>query len=384
MRVASFDCETTTFSTGNVFDSRNKLCLVGVYDGETSNVYDIEYTDSPYGSQLKALKEQLDSYDVLVGFNFKFDANWIRKYGFDYSNLKIWDCQLVHFILTNQQARMPSLNEVAEYYGLGTKIDKIAEYWDKGVQTDEIPYDELAEYLEQDCKLTLEIYYKQLEELETKPHLKKLVNVSNVDTLVLADMEWNGLKYDFSLSKAKADSLAKQIDEIDEELWGMYPIDGLNWNSNDHLSAVLYGGTLKVPCRVKTERVLKDGTIKYGEKNGFKEIEMQRLVEPLKGSECAKEGYWKTSEDILRSLKGKKHAKRLIELILKRSVLDKELNTYAEGLPKLYQEKHYTGEIIHGQLNQCVARTGRLSSSQPNMQNLSGAIRECFVSRYRR
>jgi DNA polymerase I-like protein with 3'-5' exonuclease and polymerase domains len=203
-----------------------------------------------------------------------------------------------------------------------------------------------------------------------------------VDTLVLADMEWNGMKYDFDLSAKKAETLTEQLTEIDEELTSLFPIDGINWNSNDHLSAMLYGGVLKVPYRETYEKVLKDGTVRVKERNAVQEIPMDTLVVPLKGTECAKEGYWKTSEDILRSLKTKGKAKQLIDLVLKRSLIDKELNTYATGLPKLYEEKHYTDDIIHGQFNQTVARTGRLSSSKPNMQNLSGTIKECFISRY--
>lgn len=382
MKIISLDAETTTFSTGNPYDARNKLCVFGTYDGTSYSTFKLEYDDEPYGKALRESKSLVTSDNLLLLFNAKFDLNWLRKYGIEYHNFKIWDCQLAHFILTNQTQPYPSLNQVAEYYGLGTKIDKIAEYWEQGIQTTDIPYDELVEYLNMDLKLTYEIYFKQQEELETKPHLKKLMNVSMVDTLVLADMEWNGMKYDFDLSEKKAESLTEQLTEIDKELTSIFPIDGINWNSNDHLSAMLYGGVLKVPYRETYEKVLKDGTVRVKERNAVKEIEMVSLVTPLKGTECAKEGYWKTSEDILRSLKCKGKAKQLIDLVLKRSLIDKELNTYATGLPKLYEEKHYTDDIIHGQFNQTVARTGRLSSSKPNMQNLSGAIKECFISRY--
>lgn len=377
----SLDIESTTFSKGNPFDSRNKMCLVGVYDGVTHSIFDIEYSDSPYREQLEELRSSMEGADIVVLFNAKFDLNWCRNYGLPYPE-RIWDCQLVQFILSNQSSPYPSLNGVAEYYGLGTKIDKIAEYWDQGIQTDQIDYDELSDYLKQDLSLTLQIYYKQLEELEGKPHLKSLINVSNYDTLVLADMEYQGLKYDFALSQKRAQELEEKLTHLDTQLASIYRIDGLNWNSSDHLSAVLYGGVLKIPCRVQTERVLKDGTVKYGEKNGTKEVVLERLVEPLKGSECVKEGYWKTAEDILKSLRAKGKAKAIIELVLQRSLVEKELNTYALGLPKLYDEKHYTDEIIHGRLNQCVARTGRLSSSEPNMQNISGGSRECFISRF--
>jgi len=380
--IVSLDCETTTYSTGNPYDSRNKLCVFGIHAGDGYETYKIEYDDFPYGTELRKSVETLRKADVIVLFNAKFDLNWLRRYGVDYREFRIWDCQLAHFIITNQKNPYPSLNQVAEYYGLGTKIDKIAEYWEQGIQTTDIPYEELVEYLNMDLLLTYQIYFKQQEELESKPHLRKLLNISMVDTLVLADMEWNGMKYDFTLSKNKAETLTEQIREIDKNLYEICSEPGCNWNSNDHLSAILYGGTLKLPYREKYEKILKDGTVRERERNSIREVVMPQLVAPLKGTECAKEGYWKTSEDILRALKAKGVAKRLIELVLQRSLLDKELNTYAEGLPKLYEEKHYTDEIIHGQFNQCVARTGRLSSSKPNLQNLSGAIKECFISRY--
>jgi DNA polymerase I-like protein with 3'-5' exonuclease and polymerase domains len=381
MRIVSYDLETYTFNKGNAFDSRNKLCLAGVY-GEEYEIYDIEYTDTPYREQLDTLRSSLLNSDVIVIANAKFELAWSRKYGIDLYDKRIWDVLLCHFILTNQSHPYPSLNDVAEHYGLGTKIDKIAEYWAKGYQTNEIPYDELEEYLKRDLELTLQVYYKQKEELDRKPHLKSLVNVSMMDTLVLADMETNGLLYDFDLSQERAKGLQEKIASLDEKLANLYDIAGLNWNSNDHLSAILYGGILKIECRVPTERTLKDGTVKRGEKNGVKEVEMPRLVEPLKGSECAKQGYWKTAEDVLKSLKAKGKAKEIISLVLERSLLDKELNTYALGLPKLYVEKHWEGNLIHGNLNQTRAVTGRLSSSSPNCQNFSEGAKRCIVSRF--
>lgn len=383
MRILSCDCETLTYSHGSPYDSRNNLCLAGVSDGVNHEIYDIEYSDTPYGQEVELLRSSLESSDLIVFFNAKFDLNWLRNYNIDYYNFRIWDCQLAHFIITNQTHPYPSLNEVAEYYGLGTKLDKIAEYWAEGIQTNDIDYDELQDYLIQDLNLTLQIYHKQKEEIETtKPYLAKLLHVSMVDILVLADMEFNGLAYDFTLSEKKAEELTKEIENIDRQLSVLAPVDSINWNSNDHLSAILYGGIIKFPVRETYERVLKDGTVKIRERWGEKQVEMPRLVTPVKGSECAKEGYWKTAEDILRTLKATGKAKKIIELVLKRSVLDKELNTYALGIPKLYNEKHYTDNLIHGNYNMCVARTGRLSSSSPNLQNLSKESKQCFVSRY--
>lgn len=380
--ILALDCETQTYSKGSPYDSRNVMCNFGLYGIDYCNTFRIEHGDLPYGKALAEGFEMIKKAEKIVLFNAKFDLSWMRKYGLDYTNLSIWDCQLAHFIITNQTHPYPSLNEVASYYGLESKLDKIAEYWENGVQTTDIPYEELDEYLRQDIKLTYEIYEKQQEHLKEMPEKRRLLSLSMQDLIVLADIEWNGIKYDFILSEKKAEELSTNLKNIDEQIYEMFPIDGINWNSNDHLSAVLYGGLVKYPVREATQRVLKDGTVKHGERWGEAVVEMPRLVNPLPKTECAKEGYWKTSEDILRSLKTKGKAKKLIDLVLERSIIDKELSTYALGLPKLYKERHYTGEIIHGNFNMTVARTGRLSSSSPNLQNLSKPIKECFISRY--
>lgn len=79
---------------------------------------------------------------------------------------------------------------------------------------------------------------------------------------------------------------------------------------------------------------------------------------------------------------GTKDAKEVIKRILKRSGLEKRRGTYYQGLPELRQSQGWLEGKLHGQLNQCVARTGRLSSSRPNLQNFDGEIKELFYSRY--
>ncbi len=109
---------------------------------------------------------------------------------------------------------------------------------------------------------------------------------------------------------------------------------------------------------------------------------MPRLIEPLKGSELKKDGYYSTDEQTLRSLRATGVSKGVIQLILKRSGLEKRRGTYYSGLPELRESQGWHKGTLHGQLNQCVARTGRLSSSKPNLQNFDGEIKELFYSRY--
>jgi DNA polymerase-1 len=111
-------------------------------------------------------------------------------------------------------------------------------------------------------------------------------------------------------------------------------------------------------------------------------IPFKRLVVPLKGTELLKEGYYSTDEKTLKSLRSSNKAKSIIELLLKRTTLEKRLSTYYRGVVNLINELNWKKGVIHGQLNQCVTRTGRLSSSKPNLQNFDGEIKSLFTSRF--
>ena len=137
------DVETTTSNKGNPFDETNKLCYVGLLSNGWSSLCDIEYSDHAYRGDLDSIQTAIDNSTTLVGFNIKFDLHWIKRYGINYSTKRIWDCQLVHFILTGQRESYPSLNDVSKYYGLASKLDVVAsEYWSAGVDTPDIPIDE--------------------------------------------------------------------------------------------------------------------------------------------------------------------------------------------------------------------------------------------------
>lgn len=377
------DVETTISNKGNPFDETNKLCYIGLLNS-SSHIYNIEYDNEPYGNKLNEVQKEIDDSEILVGFNIKFDLHWIRKYRLNFMDKRIWDCQLVHFILTGQQNPYPSLNSVAEYYGLGSKLDVVAtEYWANKIDTPNIPKDILENYLEQDLNLTKQIYFKQLEELKQNPSLIKLISLHNQDLLVLQEMEFNGLLFNEEKSNVLAEETEQHVDKLDNFLFQFHNCPGFNPSSNDHLSAFLYGGFISLRRRVAC------GVFKTGSKSGqVKErweeyqVEFPRLFTPLKGSELQKEGFWSTDEATLKSLKGSWKAREAREILLFRSTLEKRLTTYYRGLTNLIKEMNWETNVLHGQLNQCVARTGRLSSSKPNLQNFDGEIKQLFGSRY--
>jgi DNA polymerase I-like protein with 3'-5' exonuclease and polymerase domains len=334
---------------------------------------------------LELIQNEIKVHDILVGFNIKFDLHWLRKYGISFMDKRIWDCQLVHFILTGQQYPYPSLNGVADYYDLGSKLDVVAqEYWSNGIDTTQIPRDILEQYLIGDLELTRKVYERQLEEVNNASlQLKRLISLHNQDLVILEEMEYNGILFDEAKSNELAKELEQDIAKIDEILFEYHNLDDFNPNSTEHLSALLYGGSIKVKRR---EAI---GVFKTGERKGQvkerwvdHEITFEKLVNPLRGSELAKEGFFSTDEQTLKSLKGSKKAKELVELLLHRATLEKRLSTYYKGLVDLRKEMNWNEGQLHGQLNQCVARTGRLSSSKPNLQNFDGEIKQLFGSRY--
>lgn len=161
------DCETTTSNEGNPFDASNKLCYLGLYDGRTYHLFDVEYSGPSGLERLQEIQDLVDGHDLIVGFNLKFDLHWLRRYGINFSKCSVHDCQLVHFILSNQTIPYPSLEGVSTHYGIGHKLDVVAsDYWNKGIDTPQIPREILEEYLQQDLWLTYQIYLRQLNELE--------------------------------------------------------------------------------------------------------------------------------------------------------------------------------------------------------------------------
>ena len=229
------------------------------------------------------------------------------RYGINFTGKRIWDCQLVEYVLSNQENSYPSLNATSEYYDLGSKLDEVKEnYWKNGIDTDKVPKDILSDYLKQDVELTEKVMYKQMERLNQLPHLKRLVSLHNQDLLVLEDMEYNGMTYDYDKSKILGDELELQIDKLNNRLANYHSYDNFNPNSGEHLSAFLYGGNIK-------ERFQRPiGHFKTGSRTGEvkyrweeRDKEFTRRINPLPNTELKKEGFFSTNEETLRKLKPK-------------------------------------------------------------------------------
>ncbi|UOF80630.1 DNA polymerase [Caudoviricetes sp.] len=382
--ILVLDVETTTSNKGNPFDQTNKCVCVGVKwkmaDGNSWKPV-ILYDD------FSSLQEIINRASLVVGFNIKFDLHWLRKIGIDISNVRVWDCQLAEFILNNQKTPYPSLDDAAIKYGFPKKLDVVkTEYWDKGIDTDKIPKNILSEYLSQDLILTQQVFEKQWEIFKTDKRLP-LFKLQCLDLLVLEEMEYNGILFNTEEALKKAATIEKELDGIYKDISisiGGIPI---NLSSNDHVSALLYGGHITEDIRIPV------GVYKSGEKIGqvrnkilTKEYILPRIVEPLEGTEVKKSTpenpYWEVNETTLRSLKVTKEAKKIITLLDNYGKLEKLRGTYLEGYAKLIDKMNWPKNMLYGTLNQCVAITGRLSSSKPNLQNADPATKVFMETQY--
>lgn len=379
---AVIDTETSIIDKGHPFNPNAKIVVAGVMPcdkhwnqiDETKYFYDKESFNA-YAKDIR----------VVLGHNLKFDLHHLRRnWDYDITRIRARDTQYAEFLISNQLHTFPSLDDCALKYLNEQKIDTVkTEYWDKGIDTSSIPKEILLPYLEKDLTLTRKVYQFQEPFLKGKGKLP-LYYLGCADLLVLEEMEYNGILYNTNESINRANELDEILTSIKDNISQYSTIPNFNINSGDHISLLLYGGVYSYDVHFPV------GVYKTGKNAGQprykilkQEIEIERLVNPLEGSELKKEGFYSTSDETLASLKTKsKNVKRIISDLREYSKTEKLNGTYYKGIPKLILEKEWTDNILHGQLNQCVAITGRLSSSKPNQQNFDPAAKQLCVSRY--
>jgi DNA polymerase I-like protein with 3'-5' exonuclease and polymerase domains len=388
--ILFLDVETTTFNKGHPFDPRNKLVS---YVLSIADYPCFKHVSDP--DFLEPIRNRLRRRPFAVcGFNIKFDLHWLRNVGIEIPiDVKVWDCQLAEFILSGQQNRFASLADTYQSYGMdGAKSHEVEDYWNAGINTDQIPPHVLESRGIGDVVPLKKLYEIQQGLLTEKQ--RKLVWLEGEDLKALADAEYNGIKFDVDKARGKLESLGHSLAGVNDSLRNYLPAncnpEWFNWDSGDHLSAFLYGGTLKYTY-VSEVCTYKSGA-KIGQTfNRYTTVDVsfpQRFV-PLNGTEVAKTKdkqvdtrFYQTDGPTLIQLKCKtKEQKDILELLYRRADATK-VHEMIESIMNKMVERNWEDNYIHGQFNQNVVITGRLSSSGPNLQNTPPEVDELLISRY--
>ena len=282
----------------------------------------------------------------------------------------VWDTQLAEYLLTGQQSKYASLDELTRKYvgEHAIKDDKIKAYWDAGVDTEDIPVTELSAYLKGDVTNTKEAFLKQWAEVKHRG-IESWVHTQMDALRATTAMNLHGMAVDWGYVEAQIKNYTHKINDLIAEV---IPVD-LDYQSPKELSLYFFGGTRKV---VEKEQVgfFKNGRPKF--KNVEKEAVVEGKYDATKlGLTIGKNGYYSVDDDTLKQLPCS-----VASAIRDLRTYHKVRDTYYQGLLDL----RFPDDRIYPNLNHAATSTGRLSSTAPNLQNQTdvGDVKRAFISRH--
>lgn len=405
MKVVSIDYETSLLPVIKPWQEGFYIAIMGMVvevDGVITErkTWVFDHKDAPvdndHSKNWQEIQAEIHDADVVVAHHLKFDMNISKYNGIAFYSLrapkmKLFCTMIAEYLIRYQAKRLKfTLDETCQRWGMPGKIDKIKElYWNKGVENYDVPLDLLKEYVLDDAEKCLHLRRKQLKEIHRlKLHRVFAVQMDWCD--MLSDMELHGVVWD----PKKAEEIMKkykfELDYYNDELDKLTGYERVNWSSSYHLSAVMYGGTYTAKWREWTVKTLKSRPEStYKERPFSKEYTIKGVgFERNKKLQTSRPGIYKTDKDTLKNLVCRNPVQRkLKKLLLERSKVAKAYETFIG-------EREGTGLVnkvqpdgrIHPQYNQHVTATGRLSSSDPNGQNLprgaTSPLKECFVPRF--
>ncbi len=280
-----------------------------------------------------------------VGQNIKYDLLVLKNYGYTLAG-NILDTMLMHYVTEPEGKR--SMDAMAQQYLNYNPISITELIGKKGVNQSDmrsVALETVKEYAAEDADITLQLKNVLLPNLKTKEVEKVFYEVENPLVKVLANMEYEGVKIDVNFLNEYAKELTREASIAEESV---YKQAGVKFNlaSPKQLGEILFDHLKLDPKAKKT-----------------------------------KTGQYATGEDVLVKLA--KHHKIVDDILIFRE-LTKLNNTYVEALPLMVNAK--TGRV-HTSYAQAVAVTGRLSSTNPNLQNIpvrstkGKEIRKAFIPR---
>jgi DNA polymerase-1 len=341
--VFAFDTETTSVDTF----SADLVGLSFSWKAGTGYYVPVGHTEGKQLNRdlvLAKLKPVLENPKIgKVGHNIKFDYEMIKRYGVRVAPV-VMDTMVAAFLL-NSLGRSQSLDGLA-YDLLDIEMIPITDLIGTGKTQgsfDQTPIEDAVIYASEDADITWRIYEILKPQLEEKG-LTKLGDETEWPLIpVLGDMELAGIELDVKFLEDFKVRLDKNVGELATQIYG-HAGQEFNLNSPSQLGQILYG-------RLELSTVgLKKG--KTGFSTAAAELEKLRDAHPI------------------------------VPLLMNYRELDKLKSTYVDALPQLVK----SDGRIHTSFNQTIAQTGRLSSTNPNLQNipvrteLGREIRQAFVA----
>ncbi len=284
-----------------------------------------------------------DTQILKIGQNLKYDLEVLRNYNILLQG-PMWDTMIAHYLI--QPELRHNMDYMAEaYLGYQTvHIDELIGPRGKNQKSmRDLSPTLVYEYACEDADITLQLKNRLEKELKKHECEQLFYDIEMPLMPVLAEMEMNGVCLDTDSLQQTSKDLTNRMNEIEERI---YELAGEHFN-------------ISSPKQV--------GDILFSK--------MKIIEKPKK----TKTGQYVTSEEVLTQLQGKHE---IVADILSFRGLKKLLSTYVDNLPTLINKK--TGHI-HTSFNQCVTATGRLSSSNPNLQNIpvrgedGKEIRKAFI-----
>ena len=278
-----------------------------------------------------------------IGQNLKFDLLMLSMYGIELKG-KLFDTMIAHYLLQPELRHgMDYLAEVYLKYRTIHYEDLVGAKGKNQLDIRLVDLQTLCDYAAEDADITFQLKQILEEELKTNFLEKLFYEIEMPLMRVLADMEKNGVRIDSDALHQSSDMLTAEMQKLEKEI---HEMAGAEFNIS---SAKQVGDVLFVQMKID-EKAKKTKT-----------------------------GQYSTSEDVLEKLRSK-HP--IVGKILEYRGLKKLLSTYIDALPQLINSKT---DKIHTSYNQTVTSTGRLSSSNPNLQNIpirdsqGKEIRKAFI-----
>ena len=295
--------------------------------------------------KLELLRPMFEDESILkIGQNLKYDISMLAQYGISVKG-KLFDTMLAHYLLEPEQRH--NMDYLAEVY-LNYLTIPIEDLIGKGRMQKtmrEVPVELVKEYAAEDADITLQLFEKLLPLLKENGVEKLFYEIEMPLVPVLSRMEANGVKIDTANLQQISEEFGREIHKIEEEIYAMAGTP-FNIASPKQLGEILFE-KLKIDAKAKK----------------------------------TKTGQYATGEDVLQKLL---HKHPIIQKILDYRSFTKLKSTYLDALPALVNPKD---GLIHTSYNQAVTATGRLSSNNPNLQNIpvrtekGREIRRAFVPR---